>query len=110
MKFHNLMSTCETQLCQMYFGSKQVSLGVQELIAANPDYYVASLDGSGKNNLHHYPGVTKHKYFLFIVSCTVNLGKQWHFCGLMPPLSVRTFLSTDVNVDSLIVAPIIEYH
>lgn len=26
------------------------------------------------------------------------------------PLSVRTFLSTDVNEDSLIVAPIIEYH
>lgn len=71
---------------------------------------MAALDCSGKKYLHHYPGVTKHKYFLFIVSCIVNLGKQWHFCGLMSPLSVRTFLPTDDNEDSLIVAPIIEYN
>lgn len=45
-------------------------------LLANPGYYVAALDCSGKKYLHHYPGVTKHKYFLFIVSCIVNLGKQ----------------------------------
>lgn len=42
---------------------------------SNLDYYVVLLDGLGKNNLYYYLGVIKYKYFFFIVSCIVNLGK-----------------------------------